>query len=574
MVDLGFIFGDILGVVMDAGKRTINSIFDTNWHLDIPFFQRSYVWGEEEWERFLGDMYDICERDDEYFFGSVILKEESESIKNKMVIDGQQRLTTLVLFFKVLCLLKDENNRFDNLFKTMEGSKSIIRHNKNDRKSFELIVNLASLQDIDKPNNSIEECYSYFKENIDIEKLHIPILARRITFVGVYLSSNEDEQQIFDTINSVGVKLTTGELLKNLFFRTDEMDFYKKYWHDIFEKDEDTIEYWGASINKDGKTLIDVFWFSFLQIKSKDLPPNERRGFNQTVHLFKSYKKFFRHIDDKKLFLEEMAYYAILFRNYINPEIGKERLSTQIDRINLIIFEGNLFSVIPYVIFILTELQHNTEEQNNLLFILESYLVRRMIGIDKGTLIAKDYAELFGTRLIVNNIISAQALKIHLTNYKSNHLHYVPSNDDIKFLLKQKSQTQKRALLIFYLLDNIKRKEQNLEPLFGFDKYSADYFMPTKWQKNWSRPLDEQARQIAVKTLGNMTITPQKLNNALKDANWHERVNGKGKMKGLLAHNHLLIAKPILQKQEWTDDDIFKNNERLARFICETWKLN
>lgn len=97
--------------------------------------------------------------------------------------------------------------------------------------------------------------------------------------------------------------------------------------------------------------------------------------------------------------------------------------------------------------------------------------------------------------------------------------------------------------------------------------------MPIKWQKNWSRPLDEETRQIAVKTLGNMTITPQKLNNTLKDASWYERVNGKGKMKGLLAHNHLLTAKPILQRPKWTDDDIFRNNERLAKMICETWKL-
>lgn len=76
---------------MDAGKRTINSIFDRNWHLDIPFFQRSYVWGEEEWERFLSDMYYISDSDQEFFLGSVILKDESEDIKNKIVIDGQQR---------------------------------------------------------------------------------------------------------------------------------------------------------------------------------------------------------------------------------------------------------------------------------------------------------------------------------------------------------------------------------------------------------------------------------------------------------------------------------------------------
>lgn len=196
-----------------------------------------------------------------------------------------------------------------------------------------------------------------------------------------------------------------------------------------------------------------------------------------------------------------------------------------------------------------------------------------MIGIDKGTLIAKDYAELFGARLIVNNIISAQALKIHLTGYKSNHLHYIPSDNDIKFLLKKKPQTQKRALLVLYLLDNIIRQKQDKEILYGFDKYSADYFMPIKWQKNWSRPLDKQTRQMAVKTLGNMTITPQKLNNALKDASWYERVNGKGKMKGLLSHNHLIIAKPILHRSQWTDEDIFRNNERLAKYINETWRL-
>lgn len=474
---------------MGAGKRTINSIFDTNWYLDIPFFQRSYVWGEEEWERFLSDMYEVSENDEEYFLGSVILKEESETIKNKMVIDGQQRLTTLVLFFKVLCLLKGNNERFDAIFKTMEDKKSIIRHNKNDRKIFELILNINSLQDIDNPSNQIEKCYNYFKENIDIEKLHIPILTRRITFVGVYLHSHEDEQQIFDTINSTGVKLTTAELLKNLFFKTHELDFYKKYWHDIFEKDTETVEYWNNSINKDGKTLIDVFLFSFLLIKSRNMTNINKKGFNQIVNLFRSYKKLIANIDNKEMFFKDMEYYAHLFRKYINPDIKKERLYTQIDRINLIVFEGNLLSIVPYVVFILAELERNPDERDSILFILESYLLRRMLGIDKGTLIAKDYAELFGVRLVTGNIISVQALRIHLTSYKSSHLHYIPSDNDIKFLLKQKSQTQKRAVLVFYLLDNIKRKEQNLEPLFGFDKYSADYFMPIKWQKKLGSPI-------------------------------------------------------------------------------------
>lgn len=559
---------------MDAGKRTINSIFDRNWHLDIPFFQRSYVWGEEEWERFLSDMYYISDSDQEFFLGSVILKDESEDIKNKIVIDGQQRLTTLVLFFKVLSLLKDDPSRFDNTFKTIDDNKSIIRHNKNDRKAFELILNLGLLQHIDNPVNNIEKCYNYFKDNINADKLHLPILSRRITFVGVYLHEHEDEQQIFDTINSLGVRLTTAELLKNTLFKTSEIESYQKYWQELFEKNSETIEYWNTTISKDGKKLIDVFLFTFLQIQSRHLSPKDRAGFGQASMLFRSYKKFMPHIENKERFFQDLATCAHYFKYYINPNIRAERLSTQMDRINLIIFESDLLSIIPYVIFLLMSLQKDMKELDKTLFVLESYLIRRMLGIEKSTLIAKDYAELFGVRLIVGDVKSSVTLKNQFNFYKNGHIHQVPSDMDIKTLIKTKAQTQKRALLVFYLLDNIKRQEQAIETLYGFKTYSADYFMPLKWQKNWTRPLDEQTRQMAVKTLGNMTITTQKLNHALKDANWYERVNGRGKMKGLLAHNHLLVAKPILQRTKWTDDDIFNNNERLAKLICDTWKLN
>lgn len=560
---------------MDAGKRTINSIFDTNWHLDIPFFQRSYVWGESEWERFLSDMYDVSEKDEEYFLGSVILKDESESIKNKMVIDGQQRLTTLVLFFKVLCLLKNNNDRFDTLFKTMEGNKSIIRHNKNDRKSFELILNLASLQHIENPNNKIEKCYNYFKENIDTDKLHLPILTRRITFVGVYLHSHENEQQIFDTINSIGVKLTTAELLKSLFFRTDEIELYEKHWENIFEKDTETVDYWHTTVNskEDGKNLIDILLFSFLQIQSKDLPSGEKKNFGQLSNMLKSYKNFIPTIEDKSVFFEDLAEFSNLFKKHINPHIANQRLENQMDRINLIIFEGGLFSIIPYVMFILMHYEYAPEQRDEVLSILESYLLRRMVGIDKGTLIAKDYAELFGVRLIANDITSANALKIHFNGYKENHLHFVPTDNTIKLLLKNKAQTQAKALLILYLLDSKIRQNKGVENLLEFSKYSAEYLMPTKWQRNWPQPLNEDMRKLAIKTLGNTTITPLKLNNALKEANWHTRVNGTGRIKGLMSYSHLSFMKALLHKDKWTDDDIFMNNERLAKLITETWKL-
>lgn len=559
---------------MQAGKKDIHSIFNRTSELVIPFFQRSYVWGEEEWDRFLNDMYDVCRYRQEYFLGSVILKTQSEENRNKIIVDGQQRLTTLILFFKVLFLKQDKNQDFDVIFKKLNDGKSILKHNKNDRVSFETILNLGLLQSIDNPKNKVEKCYNYFIDCLDENFLDVNNLLQHIAFVGIELDFYENEQQIFDTINSLGVRLTTAELLKNQLFKNDEIALYEKYWQNIFEKDKETIDYWNTTANnKENKTLIDMLLFSFLQIKTKDLSAREKSGFGQIGHLLKSYKKFIPTIENKQEFFQELERYATIFKIYINPNIASERLTTQIDRINLIIFEGGIFSIIPYVIFILANCEYAPEQRDEVLFVLESYLLRRMIGIDKGTLIAKDYAELFGNRLISNNIISANALKTHFKSYRENHLHHIPTDNNIRLLLKNKSQIQAKALLVLYLLDNKIRQNAGGEILYEINKYYIEYLMPIKWQKNWQQPINEDMRKIAIKTLGNMTITPQKLNNSLKEANWHSRVNGAGRAKGLIAYNHLSLVKPLLHRDKWTDDNIAQNNERLANKIVEIWKL-
>ena len=90
---------------MEAGKRTIRDIFNRGRNLEIPFFQRAYVWDTEQWQRFLEDMIMVSATKKPYFLGSVILKQQettSNSDSILTVIDGQQRLTTFNVFLKVL----------------------------------------------------------------------------------------------------------------------------------------------------------------------------------------------------------------------------------------------------------------------------------------------------------------------------------------------------------------------------------------------------------------------------------------------------------------------------------------
>lgn len=134
---------------MDAGKATISGVFNGSRLLEIPFYQRAYVWGEEQWERFLGDMEFVTASKRPYFLGSIILKQASsgntwsEVSEVRTVIDGQQRLTTMVIFFKALCAKNGTNNLFERDF-VLETGNVALRHGKYDRQDFEKVVSATA----------------------------------------------------------------------------------------------------------------------------------------------------------------------------------------------------------------------------------------------------------------------------------------------------------------------------------------------------------------------------------------------------------------------------------------------
>ena len=92
-----------------------------------------------------------------------------------------------------------------------------LKHNHNDEESFNTVMNLGE-ELILPATNHITMAYMFFKDNVKINQINPQNILTNIMFVGIDLSYDDDEQQIFDTINSLGVRLTTAELLKNYFF--------------------------------------------------------------------------------------------------------------------------------------------------------------------------------------------------------------------------------------------------------------------------------------------------------------------------------------------------------------------
>jgi len=215
---------------MQAGKRDIAEIFNRANKLKVPHFQRSYVWDEEQWERFLDDMRYASRTNQNYFMGSIILKQEETPANQeniRIVIDGQQRITTFILFFKALFKKNNTPNKFYNIF-TMFDESIILEHNYSDKSVFEKIFYDNDLEEIEK-RSRVYKCYDYFLNNILENEINPNSILSKILFVGIDINYNEDEQQVFDTINSLGVRLTTAELLKNFLFKED-LEFYNRNW--------------------------------------------------------------------------------------------------------------------------------------------------------------------------------------------------------------------------------------------------------------------------------------------------------------------------------------------------------
>jgi len=162
---------------MEAGKRNITNIFNRTSILKIPHFQRSYVWKEEHWDRFLEDMEYVSKKNFPYFMGSIILKQQETSSEYltrdiRTVVDGQQRLTTILLFFKALFNKNETPGKFSEIFKTF-NDELILEHNYSDKSVFVKILldNELKLSEEDK-DKQIFKCYDYFLKNIKKDEIN------------------------------------------------------------------------------------------------------------------------------------------------------------------------------------------------------------------------------------------------------------------------------------------------------------------------------------------------------------------------------------------------------------------
>ena len=247
---------------MKTESHSINDVLAKNaTSFFIPPFQRAYAWGKPEIERYFSDISRIIESEldpqqhdkQEHFFGTIVIKEEKVGFANKsVVVDGQQRLTTTLLFLIALRDIEtdcEKRNFITQNYLTNNSStfqdKIKLKQVTKDWDAYKALVNEA------KPNpgvlnNAYELLKRLIKEKIrlnpKIDFEHFIIAIQRMNVAVIFLDERpfkgEDPQIIFETLNSLGKPLTLSDLVRN--FVLLNMDSERQ--SDIYEQTYPKIE--------------------------------------------------------------------------------------------------------------------------------------------------------------------------------------------------------------------------------------------------------------------------------------------------------------------------------------------
>ena len=245
---------------MKASEKNFGFMREENC-IEVPFFQRAYAWDKEQWEQLFKDLKESYkDNKKDHFLGSVIFKQLATNAgegSKRSLIDGQQRLTTFSLLVKVLYERLDDEDKSDYteyLFqKPTKNKKPRIEHSKVDREVFAAVLRGDEGINHLYQNEKIFQCYQCFKEQIENEKLDfrdfLDFILESKLWVAINLEANEDEQKIFDSINTAGLRLTATDIIKNAIFAkalkigADYEKLYMECWEAVFEVNENR-EFW------------------------------------------------------------------------------------------------------------------------------------------------------------------------------------------------------------------------------------------------------------------------------------------------------------------------------------------
>ena len=276
---------------MKASETRLRALLQGQQHYVIPLFQRPYSWQHNDWETLWNDIIETYRFNPAggHFLGSIVSKSQPgtpEGVSPYIVIDGQQRLTTLSI---VIAALRDTiskadpaaGERIDDLCLINKYAKDEyhykIRPTQADRSAyFAVIDGNENFADEEEPT-LIRQAYNFFfdafgksadeedDELLDLAKLEL-LLLDEVEVVSITLGNDDNEYRIFESLNWKGAPLSQADLLRNYFFMRIPVGQQQTLYDSVWLRMQAML---------DSKTLADFFRYQYMSsghfVREKDI---------------------------------------------------------------------------------------------------------------------------------------------------------------------------------------------------------------------------------------------------------------------------------------------------------------
>jgi uncharacterized protein with ParB-like and HNH nuclease domain len=344
---------------MQASHTDLTKIIEGEKQYIVPLFQRPYSWQQGQWETLWEDLVVLIndsERQTHYFGAFVTLPTTSvpEGVTKYLLIDGQQRLTTM---FLLLAAIRDVSPAEDKLGSQIEERFLINKFSEvdrfrllptqQDRRQYAGIINNAL--NINQENESrLAQCYRYFERKIKATQIDLKSLmhaaTKRLAVVSIVLDSGDDPYLVFESLNSKGRDLTPADLIRNYFFMRIHVDQQEEinanYWQPMQERiaDSDDLTEFIRHYLVRGRSFIKREYV-YLQLKEKFREQDAAKGLVELTKFSKHYAKLLDPTREEDLDIREKlirlkrievttAYPFLLdcFESYSNNELTRTQL--------------------------------------------------------------------------------------------------------------------------------------------------------------------------------------------------------------------------------------------------------
>lgn len=552
---------------MDARKGNIFEILNGNKQFLIPVYQRYYSWDIDQCKRLWNDIVDMQKKSKiGHFVGSIVNIAEQAmptGVQKYMIIDGQQRMTTLTLLLLALRDYALENpeditinaKRIDSMLLKNDCESGDERYKllltETDR---DILTKLVESKPINEEIKSrILDNYKFFKDKIlsmELMPAEIYESIGKLQIVNITLERTiDDAQAIFESLNSTGKELSESDLIRNYVLMglgAEEQNYvYEHYWRPM----ELLFEYETQSL------IMDRFFRDYLTMKLTRIPKQDR--------VYEEFKQY--HLNCEFETIRELCYDLFTYSKYYTDMVFVRSNDSSFKKIYKDINDLKMEVSYPFLLKIHNDYSENIineDEFKEIMLMCISYVFRRSICDIPTNSLNKTFATLRNEIKKDDYINSIKAFFVLKDDYKE-----FPDDSKFKkaFITRDIYNMRSRNYILSHL-----ENYSNKAPII-IENYTIEHIMPqnNNLSLDWQRDLGENWKEIQkdyIHTIGNLTLTAY--NSEMSDRQFKEKLE----MEGGFKESALRLNSYVIKQDVWNEKKIIERANLLYEKAIEIWK--